>query len=404
MSVETSLAMSSEISMSVETSVDLSRIADHELRKWIAHSSGDDIETALQFGWRNVPYFKSQKPPATIVLGPATARESELPVLRGQVGEDFIESILRERFSDITNMTKIPKSGDITLWIGGRKTIIEVKNYTNPVPTSGVEKFRRDLSTAGADSGVFISLQSPITSITGDFKIQLEPIDGRTVPCAYIVSSDRAQIITGINMCIHFASTMVGISREMYSRDKLIGTVRDLSTHIDELASTRHSIQKELADASERAIKNSSCIMSTEVKLRADVERLQDELCEAIIYGGNEVGTICKTITGYEKISVEDRTNINSVIAIIQSQVGPDMVPTWKVTAKKCINPQSGCAINFSAKRIHVSIPVGKVGIDLVSRLIMRLGEKYEWSGRTHNIDITVDTVKVIVDLFNGTF
>jgi hypothetical protein len=384
-----------------------SNIADPELRRWYSTASPADREDALQVGWRNVGHMRSVRKASsvqsTVVVGQPTINSSELPVQRGQIGEDLVETILRERFSDITNMTKVPKSGDITLWIGGRKTIIEVKNYTNPVPTSGVEKFRRDLSTAGADSGVFISLQSSISSITSDFKIQLEVVDGRTVPCVYIVSSNREQIITSISMCIHLSSSLLGVSRELYSRDQLLGIVRSLATHIDELAGTRHNMQRELADASERAIKNSSCIMSTEVKLRMDVEKLQSELCEAIVHGG-DMSTICKSITGYEKLSPETKTNINSVIMIIQEQPGPDIIATWKVTAKKCINQQSGCAINFSAKRVYVSIPVGRIGVDLVSQLIFKLGKKYEWSDQTHNIDITGETIKIISDLIKGTF
>lgn len=382
--------------------MDLSCIADPELRHWLSTANQSDVEAALQFGWRNVGYAKSTRKVATstVVIGQPTV---ELPVQRGQVGEEIVESILRERFNDVTNMTKTPKSGDITLWIGGRKTIIEVKNYTNPVPTTGVDKFRRDLSTAGACAGVFISLQSPISGITTDFKIQLEPVDGRTVPCAYIVSSDRAQIITSISMCIHFASSLVGISRELYSRDQLLGTIRDLSVHVDELAGTRHNMQKELADASERAIKNSSCIMSTEIKLRSDIEKLQGELCEAIVYGGDGA-TVCKTVGQYEKLPDEVKAHIDIVVKLIQDQPGPELTSTWKVTAKKCHNVQSGCAIMFSAKRVQVSIPVSKLGVGSVSQMIMRLGSKYEWGGNAHLVDIAGETIKIISDVITGVF
>jgi hypothetical protein len=383
--------------------MDLSCIADPELRHWLSAANQSDVEMALQFGWRNVGYAKDTRKttPSTVVIGQPVV--AELPVQRGQVGEELVESILRERFSDITNMTKTPKSGDITLWIGGRKTIIEVKNYTSPVPTTGVDKFRRDLSTTGASAGIFISLQSPISSITTDFKIQLEPVDGRTVPCAYIVSSDRAQIITSISMCIHFASSLIGISRELYSRDSLLGSIRDLAVHVDELAGTRHNMQRELADASERAIKNSSCIMSTEIKLRGDIEKLQGELCEAVVHGG-DAASVCKSIGQYDKLHADMKTHIDSVVKLIQEQPGPELVSTWKVTAKKCHNVQSGCAILFSAKRVQVSVPVSKLGIGAVSQLIMQLGSKYEWGGNVHLIDIAGETIKIIADIITGVF
>jgi hypothetical protein len=379
-------------------------ISDQALRQWLDTATPVDVETALNVGWKNVEYVKSvvkSRAPSTVVIG--NLQQSEVPVHRGQVGEELIESILRERFNDITNMTKVPKSGDITLWIAGRKTIVEVKNYSNPVPTTGVEKFRRDLSTAGAFSGVFISLQSPISGITTDFKIHLEAVDGRTVPCAYIVSSDRSHIITSISMVIHLASSLIGVSRDAYSRDHLLGVVRDMSGHIDELAGTRHNMQKELADASERAMKNSSNIMSTEVKLRSDVEKLQGELCEAIVFGADD-RNICANITGYEKLGAEMKICIGTVIRAIQNQPGPDLAQTWKVLAKKCIHVQSGCALLFSAKKVQVSIPVGKMSVDTIGQLITRIGSKYSWLDGAHTIDICDETIKNICDVIDGTF
>jgi hypothetical protein len=367
-------------------------IADPDLRSWLAGATSADIELALQVGWRNVSFARACR--STVVMGKPT----DVPVQRGQIGEEMVESIVRERFNDVTNMTKVPKSGDITLWIGGRKIIIEVKNYTNPVPTGGVEKFRRDLSTAGASGGVFVSLQSMITGITGDFKIQLEPVDGRTVPCAYIVSSDRAQIITAVSMCIHFASSMLGVARELQSRDEILGVVRSLTTHIDELAGARNNMQRELADASERAIKNSSCIMSTEVKLREDVEKLQGELCEKVIHGGDNV---CAGITAYDKMGTVERALVDTVVRAVNECSG-DPFGTWRALAKKCINVQTGCAIAFSVRKVQISIPVSKLAPDAVPRLIMRLGDNYEWSAKTHIINITGETFDVIGDILSG--
>ena len=376
-------------------------VVDHSLRQWLNTASPQDVEIALNVGWRNLDYVRKNKAVSTVVIGNVQA--SEVPVYRGQVGEELVEGILRERFNDITNMTKVPKSGDITLWIAGRKTIVEVKNYTNPVPTTGIEKFRRDLSTAGAFSGVFISLQSPISGLTNDFKIHLESVDGRTVPCAYIVSSDRAQIVTSISMVIHLASSLIGVSRDAYARDNILGVIRDLSNHIDELAGTRHNMQKELADASERAIKNSSCIMSTEVKLRSDVDKLNGELCEAIVFGSDD-RNICSTISGYDKLPLEMKLCIGNVIKAIQNQPGPDLAHTWKVLAKKCVHTQSCCALLFSAKRVQVSIPVGKMSLDMIGQLIARIGSKYTWSDGAHIIDISEETVKNICDIIDGTF
>lgn len=372
-------------------------VSDPELQLWLKSASREDIEAALQVGWRNVKFMRSTR--GYVMIN--TPIVDNTPVSKGQEGEAYVESILRERFADITNMTKVPKSGDITLWIGGRKIIVEIKKYTNPVPSSGVDKFRRDLSTTGATAGVFISLESPIVGITNDFKVQLELADGRTVPCAYIVSSDKSQIITSVNMVIHFASTIVNLTRDIYSRDNILGVVRDISSHVDELACMRTLMQRELADIAERAIKNSSNIMSTEVKLRGDIEKLQGELCETIVTAGSADQVNLSSITGYDKLSIPQKKLVADVMYIISED--QEFASTWKLTAKKCHHVQTGYALLFSAKKIQVSIPVSKINIAMIGKMITLLGSKYVYDG-AHLIEISEETLQTIVSIVDGSF
>lgn len=85
--------------------------------------------------------------------------------LKGKIGEDFIESILRNHFPDDTVVTTAQTShaSDIHLQSSGFPTIlIESKLYTNLVQTPEIDKFYSDLETTGIDYGVFISLSSGI--------------------------------------------------------------------------------------------------------------------------------------------------------------------------------------------------------------------------------------------------
>ena len=50
--------------------------------------------------------------------------------------------------------------------------LVEVKLYTNPVPTKEIEKFRRDLLERKQRFGLFVSLTSSIPNMTGLFKIE----------------------------------------------------------------------------------------------------------------------------------------------------------------------------------------------------------------------------------------
>jgi hypothetical protein len=370
------------------------QVTDPQLQQWINNAAPEDIEIALQVGWRNIPYFRSAVKPSIIYTQTGI---SAVPVEKGQIGEEFVESILREAFSDLQNTTKTPRSGDITLWSAGRKVVVEVKNYSNPVPTSGVEKFRRDLSTNGAFAGVFISMQSPIAGVTNDFKLTLESVDGRTVPTAYIVSTDRAQIVTSVNMVLYFACTIINTVRDSYSRDVILGTVRSMSAHIDELARSRSSIQREIAGAAELAIKNASSIMAAEVKLRSDVEKLQEDLCEVTFIGSRDEDL--RKITWYEGLQDGMKTSVAKIISAISGDA--PFSGAWKISAKKCTH-SSGNALIYSAKKVQVSIP-NNVDLQLVGSLITLLGSKYSYSGG-HLVDICDETYDIILSLINGSF
>ena len=78
-------------------------------------------------------------------------------------------------------------------------------------------------------------------------------------------------------------------------------------------------MQRELADAAERAIKNSSSIMSAEVKLRGDIEKLQGELCETIITAGSADQVNMSAITTYEKLSPQQKKLIADVMNYIMA-------------------------------------------------------------------------------------
>jgi len=54
----------------------------------------------------------------------------------------------------------------------GTPVLIELKDYTNDVPSGEVDKFWRDLDMRGAKVGVFVSMQTRIQTLTSDFTIQ----------------------------------------------------------------------------------------------------------------------------------------------------------------------------------------------------------------------------------------
>ena len=86
-------------------------------------------------------------------------------VLRGQFGETLITTNIRHAFPDheIKNQTKNPHESDIHFIdpdIG--LILMEIKTYTNNVPTREIEKFYNDMEQTNSKYGIFVSTTSGI--------------------------------------------------------------------------------------------------------------------------------------------------------------------------------------------------------------------------------------------------
>lgn len=361
---------------------------DRELAAWFKTATSEQQELALQIGWRNVQYAQANlcrpSSPTTAVL---------IAQQKGKFGEDYVEKILREKYPDITVTAASPMSGDLTLYTGPRKTTIEVKNYTNPVPKNQVEKFRRDLSTAGAANGVFISLGQPISGITADFRFILESVDGRTVPCCYVVSSSPAQIHTAISMVVEYTDAIQRMRADTISRSTVTGAIRELSAGLDDLAGVRCQMGKQLADVGAKIVQASSAVMAVEAKMRDKLALLSDHTIAEV----ESTPAAMLSLPGYAKLSPDEKTMVGTITTELARIYGTSAV--YLVTARKCTHMQSGATIHLTGvpKMGIVEVPNASIGT-----LITILGKKFSYND-TVLIEIAQDTIDVILQLLRGT-
>jgi len=99
----------------------------------------------------------------------------------GEIGEEIVLKQLTSAFpSDIFDLVSqgghqadievLFNSGDLINGLG--KAIIEVKLYSGAVPTSELDKFRRDLKSKAVRYGLMVSLSSPLTGINNPLKFE----------------------------------------------------------------------------------------------------------------------------------------------------------------------------------------------------------------------------------------
>jgi hypothetical protein len=96
------------------------------------------------------------------------------PALKGSITVDNIFKSFEEHFTDdsFEDVSAIGKYTDIKATTENKvDVLIELKNYSNQVPTSEVEKFWRDLERRNIKYGIFISMRSRIMKTSGSIKL-----------------------------------------------------------------------------------------------------------------------------------------------------------------------------------------------------------------------------------------
>lgn len=343
------------------------------------------------------------------------------PAIRGQIGEDYVESILKRHFT-VENVSRSPKSGDLSVMLACHKIVVEVKNYTSSVPTIGVEKFRRDLCTTAASGGVFISLQSPIMRVTNDFTVMYEPVDERVIPCAYLVGNSENAIIVAINMVISLIESHDYINSAIRECGVATTAAYDLVEKTGQLARVRQQMQIASVGFSEQITKSMSSIASAENGLReitavlrdttplaapTDISTARAELeklhafarLPAILRG--YIIMVMKQISretgGASSVPFAISPTRRGFVSLTQSMLTP---APWLITAKKCTHVRTGVCIALFAGRADILIPRAGLTNKVIFRIVYTENIVVSVDRSTVTIGITESSLELIMELF----
>ncbi len=355
-------------------------------RLWLQRATPAEISMAVEFGRIAAQHLSILRPVET----PAAP-------IKGQIGEAYIEEILRKRFGGVTNVAKTAKSGDITLFIDHRKIVVEVKNYSNAVPAIGVEKFRRDLSTTNAAGGVFVSLNTSITGVTTDFTVQHEHSDTKTVPCAYIVSSDAQAIIVAVNMIVSLIRDHEFLSAELYNKDRIASGVHEITDRLTDVSRIRSDLQDQIGKFSTQIVKSSAGLASVE----CDIRRITDDMCGDLFHtigGADIVDARLMDNAVFMKYTIPSRNYVYHILRHF-APGDADIMPVWELSARSCVHA-SGVGFNFMAKKINVVIPRTHVEVEIIVSAIAKYDRKISFAEK-YIIELDHETFDWVCDLLN---
>jgi hypothetical protein len=88
------------------------------------------------------------------------------PAKKGEITVEAIFESFKEHFMDdaFEDVSRIGKYADLTATINSEtKVLIELKDYSNEVPSTEVDKFWRDMELRNVNYGIFISMNSGIS-------------------------------------------------------------------------------------------------------------------------------------------------------------------------------------------------------------------------------------------------
>jgi hypothetical protein len=88
--------------------------------------------------------------------------ESKLAPVKGVLGEDIALNTIAQYFPTADICPQHAHAGDIAFVLNGVRIMVEVKNYGKSVPSTEVDKFKRDIVENKYNIGIFVSYGSPI--------------------------------------------------------------------------------------------------------------------------------------------------------------------------------------------------------------------------------------------------
>ena len=177
-------------------------------------------------------------------LTQATARWNTImanPSRAGALGESDVFHALSRHFQqlmEVRDSSADTASGDIQLrnFEGSDdrgEVLIEVKMYSNPVPTTEVDKFERDVTQCDLPLAVMCSLTS---RITGKRNVELVSTTTGSI-CLYLSNVSEEQLVLGIEMLqlLHTSQQLSSTSDDTYDAHALDVLVPRLQRGLDSL-------------------------------------------------------------------------------------------------------------------------------------------------------------------------
>lgn len=311
--------------------MDITKLLSHQTSIWYQTATPKDISYALEVGYQSLSYLKTNQ-----LSHPQSTT-------KGSFGENYIYDMLSREFSNVVVVAKTAASGDIHIRDGGALLIVEVKNYGHIVPTSEVTKFTRDIINTKSNAAMMISLCTPIIGFNKT-SIVCENHNSQIVPCAYVLSSDEAVIISTARLLLQMSQILSSINLDQVDNNQFI---QNIIKDVDKFSKVRKQIQSELMNAVDKLINFSTDAARLEHTINYELSRLTPDL---VTISANVIENISK-IPNYNSLDLDLKYAVTEIIKRISNTKS-----VWKCGQKKCEHSTSHIQLVFNISPI-IQIP-----------------------------------------------
>src|SRR3989344_1386024 len=229
-----------------------------------------------------------------------TPKEVTKSVELGQIGEDYVRRIIEKKYK-LEDTRHTGGKGDYCV---ENKIIVEVKNYSGPVPTREIEKFRRDMIQTNKRGGIMISLGSPIMG-KRNFKIEWEKRRKSEVPLLYIRTKEEELILTSIEILL--------VNIDVIEKKELECDVRELEI----LKTVIENMRKVIEDIDPMIEDHNKIVVETRKSHEKMIEKLETHRIEII----RETKKIIELYNKErKKLDEEDTADVGEIINVTPNE------------------------------------------------------------------------------------
>ena len=294
---------------------------------------------------------------------------------QGQIGENYVLNILKDAYprAIIDLSVSDAHQADIHMNIDGLPDIfVEVKNYTNTVPSKEVEKFKNDLVRNNISLGLFLSFGQKITGKHD--KITLEQYDDKTIVYVSCLEHHPSDVILSLEtlLIINSHGNSDNNSHSIVSNlNEKLPEIIEMTNDLDSLFTESIKNLEYIKDQRVNVLKCMDNILSNSIETNSNIRNIVTDV------RNNIVSNICEFIElpdKYQIINKPDFTHLDDKVSDILLVLFNTLSSNFKLTQSgsdyAIINECESVVAKLSYNKCQTKVKATKITNDDISMTI----------------------------------